>query len=104
MLKTGIRGSNNQTIRFSGLQFHPGQYVHAIGCLKGDNDLVAVVFGQKHNSMSSTEADRAIQEVRQNENNIKTVFLIAQYFSSEIRVNNDSWMICKFIMLLLMAV
>jgi len=66
LLKTGIRGKNNQFIRFAELETLPAgesfRHLHCLGSVADTGDRVVISFGPEHGALEQRQVEMAIRE------------------------------------------
>jgi len=91
LLKAGIRGKNNQKIKFEFLNTHPTtRWIHAIGETKEDSPHhVAVSFGPEHVPLEQRQVSLALDEARKIVPKINMIIFAAMHFDPEASKNID---------------
>lgn len=89
LLKTGIKGKNNQKIEFSALDVHPTtQYIHAIAETKEtEPKRAAISFGPTHAPLNQHQIEIALQEAQTIHPKISMVVFAAMHFDPEASKN-----------------
>lgn len=91
LLKTGIRGKNNQKIEFMTIDVHPtSRWIHAVGSTKEKNPKnVAISFGPEYAPLDQRQVELALEEARKIVPKITMLVFAAMHFDPEASKNID---------------